>query len=87
MTKYLTFNSLLFRTYNWYLSLPKLESTGFRKISMIFTLFRLIFHGLSVSNLVKKTKYCSNQHTYVEILQEIAFHNLSLMNSTFSSTI
>ena len=32
------------------------ESTGFRKISMIFTLFRMIFHVLNVSNYVEKTK-------------------------------
>jgi hypothetical protein len=65
----------------------KRESTGFRKISMIFTLFRMIFNSLNVSYYVEKTKSCSNQHNYVEILQKFAFHNLSLMNSTFSSTI
>jgi hypothetical protein len=54
---------------------------------MIYTLLRMIFHVLNVSNYVEKTKYCSNQHNYVNILQEIAFRKLSLMNSTFSSTI
>ena len=34
----------------------KSESTSFRKISMIFTLFRMIFHVLNVSNYVEKTK-------------------------------
>ena len=65
----------------------KWESTGFRKISMIYTLFRIIFRVLNVLYYVEKTKLCSNQHNYVEILQKIAFCNLSLMNSTLSSTI
>ena len=34
----------------------KREFTGFRKIVMIFTLFRVIFHVLNVSNYVEKTK-------------------------------
>ena len=65
----------------------KWESTGFRKISMIYTLFRIIFRVLNVLYYVEKTKLCSNQHTYLQILQKIAFRNLNLMNSTFSSTI
>jgi hypothetical protein len=32
------------------------------------TLFRLIFYVLNVLNYVEKTKYCLNQHNYVEFL-------------------
>ena len=51
------------------------ESTGFRKIPVIFTLLRMIFQVMNALNYVEKTKYCPLKRSYVEILQEMAFHN------------
>jgi hypothetical protein len=53
----------------------------------VFSLFRMIFHVIDVTNYVEKAKECSNQNNNVETLQEIAFLNLNLGNPTLSSTI
>jgi hypothetical protein len=37
-------------------AIPKRECTGFHKMCMIFTLFRMVFHVLNVSNYVEKTE-------------------------------
>ena len=57
-------NPITYRAGGWsrhgilynYSASQKRESTGSHKMSMIFTLFRMIFHVLNVSNYVEKTE-------------------------------
>jgi hypothetical protein len=63
------------------------QFTGFHIIAEMFSLFRMTSHGLNALNNAEKAKEGLNSAYFLEIHQQIGFHIIILMTSTFPSTI